>query len=357
MKCFRQSFLLGIFTLLASFDALQAMDDAPIYDEQNTEEFKEYLNSVVSTFRNTGLRPTNIEFLQEVQKRVKRRADPNVSNNLNDSRPIDFAAENADTDLITFLFEHGADMRANTSDNTSAIVWAARKGHIEASALLITLGAKTKNEALEQNLARYIGLPWNVRINMEFPEIEDLVKQGADLNISHGVTGLRAIHFAAERGDVDLIDYLFAHGADIQVQTKYKETPFFLAAISGHTEAVIRLLGLGAKGKFCKRAKDKTKDILSSYFSIESVLPGEPELHRAIRLKAGNNEIERVLADSPNSPSIDQLDIHGQTALSVALIKRDEDAILFLFSRGANPLLGIYKGLPLLARSKDGKSL
>lgn len=349
MRLFRHSFFFGIFTLLFSFDPLQATNAAPMYDEQGTKEFKQYLDAVVATFRHTSLRPTNAELSQEIKKFVELGADPNTSNNINGSRPIDFAAENGDTNLITFLFEHGADIEANTYNSASAVIWAAGKRHIEASDLLITLGAKTKTEVLKQNLARFTKLNWNSSVKVELPDIKALVTQGANPNVPNGIDSWRSIHFAAKRGDVDLIDFLFSKGAEINVSTNFNnETPLYLAAFYGHTEVVTRLLGLGADNDLLDwRFNEKTREILSRYSATDLALPGEPELHRAIRLKVDNKELERILADSPNS--IHQLDIYGQTALSVALIKRDEQAILFLLSHGANPLRGIHNGV-LLAR-------
>jgi len=159
-----------------------------------------------------------------------------------------------------------------------------------------------------------------------------------------------ALNFAAQIGDVDLINCLVFFGADVETSTKWGLTPLDHAACKGHVEATIRLIALGAKPckNYFEKSK-KTQEIISSYVSTDPTLPEEPALHRALRLELKNEEFDHILADARNLSIINKFDIQGQTALSIALIKRNEHAILALIAFGADPLLGIYNGV-LLAR-------
>lgn len=59
--------------------------------------------------------------------------------------------------------------------------------------------------------------------------------------------GLLPIHWAADRGHVDVIARLIGHGADVNSQDCDGQTPLHYAASCGHAEAVKYLLSLGAR--------------------------------------------------------------------------------------------------------------
>lgn len=350
MAYIRRFFLLGTISSFLYFDALTATH----YDEQSTEELRLYLINYFSPY-NIPQRISEINLLKLIPMLVERGADPNTSTRKDDGfRPIDFAANIGCIKLINFLLEHGADINANSSDSMRALRQAASRGHEEASAFLITIGAKTNTEALRQNLSRYVHLNHNNKGNIKFPDIEYLLKEGADPNIKEEVHNWTALHIAAQLGDIELINCLIVYGADVQTSAKWDLTPLDYAASNGHAEATIRLIALGAKPRenYVER-KGKAKEIISRYIATDLTLPHEPALHRAIRLKPKDDEFDRILAEARNSLRINELDIQGQTALSVALIKRDEHAILALLASGADPLLGIYNGVLLARQIKE----
>jgi len=146
---------LSILCFIFYFDALYALNNKPRYDEQRTEELRQYLINYFSPVRNPQ-KIAKITLLKIIPQLIELGADPDTSTKKGDGfRAIDFAARNNYIDLIHFLFKHGADINANSTDSMRALYQAARRGHEETSAFLITISAKTKTEALKQNLCRF----------------------------------------------------------------------------------------------------------------------------------------------------------------------------------------------------------
>src|SRR5688572_32545432 len=76
--------------------------------------------------------------------------------------------------------------------------------------------------------------------------VKQLLKDGADVNGAQG-DGMSALHWAAERGDVELADLLIVAGANIGAVTRIGQyTPLHLAAQAGNTEVAKALLKAGA---------------------------------------------------------------------------------------------------------------
>src|SRR6266550_741671 len=73
-----------------------------------------------------------------------------------------------------------------------------------------------------------------------------LLKQGADVGAAHG-DGMTALHWAAERGDVDLAEMLLYAGANAAAVTRIGQyTPLHLAAKAASVPVVEALLKAGA---------------------------------------------------------------------------------------------------------------
>src|SRR5262245_63367895 len=60
--------------------------------------------------------------------------------------------------------------------------------------------------------------------------VRALLKQKANINATEA-DGFTALHWAAQRDSVQLVDLLLAAGADAKAATRYKITPLYLAAV------------------------------------------------------------------------------------------------------------------------------
>src|SRR5437762_7249980 len=76
--------------------------------------------------------------------------------------------------------------------------------------------------------------------------VKTLLKQGADVNTSQG-DGMTALHWAAQKGDLELAQTLLYAGANVRATTRIGGyTPLLIASKVGNAGVVEALLGVGA---------------------------------------------------------------------------------------------------------------
>ena len=124
-----------------------------------------------------------------------------------DSRVAD-AAMDGDAAAVRALLKQGVDVNAAQGDGMTALHWAARRGDVELTRMLLYAGA-------------------NVRA---------LTRLG----------GFTPLVMASDRGHAGVIDVLLNAGADPKAATSAGTTPLMFAAASGNTDAITLLLDKGA---------------------------------------------------------------------------------------------------------------
>ncbi len=71
-----------------------------------------------------------------------------------------------------------------------------------------------------------------------------LFEQDPEVNLTKvDNNGDTALHLAAMKGNIPIIEFLLKKGANINAKDKFGATPLHLAAISGYTDSVKVLLG------------------------------------------------------------------------------------------------------------------
>ncbi len=152
----------------------------------------------------------------------------------------------------------------------------------------------------------------------DLPRVRELLRQGEDVNAAQG-DGMSALHWAADRGDAEMIEVLLYAGAEVQSVTRIGEyTPLHIAARNGHTAATTALLAGGA--------------------DVNAVTDpsGSTPLHLAAT--SGNGEVVRALLAAGADPNAREAE-WAQTPLIFAAAWNRVDAIVALIEGGADPNL------------------
>ena len=146
--------------------------------------------------------------------------------------------------------------------------------------------------------------------------VRTLLKQGADVSAAQG-DGMTALHHAAERGDVAMVEMLVYAGANVGATTRIGQyTPLHIASQSGSAAVVRALLKAGATA------------------TARTTTTGVTPLHLAA--SSGNAEVVNLLLDAGADANAKDAD-WGQTPLIYAAALNRADAIKALLAHKADP--------------------
>ena len=148
--------------------------------------------------------------------------------------------------------------------------------------------------------------------------VRTLLQQGADVNAAHG-DGMSALHWAAERGDAEMVAALVQAGAAGDAVTRIGHyTPLHVASTGGHAKVIERLVEAGG-------------DV-----SAATSNSGATPLHLAAA--AGSAAAVAALLDRGADADARE-SAWGQTPLMFAAARDRVDAIRVLLDRGADPAI------------------
>jgi hypothetical protein len=159
------------------------------------------------------------------------------------------------------------------------------------------------------------------------PVIEKLLDDGADINMTLQRT---ALHAAAEKGNLEIVDLLIERGADVNLQDIHGRVPMFVALAEHQPEAARRLAKAGtdpnirtADGSTLLFEAARAEDIELVQWALDygvEVDAVRPEKNNATALiiaaRKGNPEIARLLLAHGADPTV--ANHEGETALDCA---------------------------------------
>ena len=200
--------------------------------------------------------------------------------------PLITTCSNGHMNVATYLVEHGANIHLQDKNGYTCLHNAAETGHVEVVSKLLGLGAK-ENQDYVNARNNFVSTPLMVACSNGHVNVATyLVEHDANIQLQNK-NGDTCLHYAAERGHVEVVSkllglgakenqdyvnarnnfrstplmvtcynghvnvatYLVEHGANIHLQNKNGNTCLHYAAVKGHVEVVSKLLALGAKEK------------------------------------------------------------------------------------------------------------
>jgi ankyrin repeat protein len=144
--------------------------------------------------------------------------------------------------------------------------------------------------------------------------VRSLLTAGEDVNAAQG-DGMTALHWAARRGEPEMVRMLLAAGANVRATTRLGNyTPLLLASEAGHAAAIEALVKAGADTKATTTA---------------GVTP--------LMLASGSGQAEAVKALIAHGADVNATEpARGQTALMFAAANRRADVVRVLIAAKAN---------------------
>jgi ankyrin repeat protein len=164
------------------------------------------------------------------------------------------AAMKGDRDAVRTLLKQGADVSAAKGDGMTALHFAAERGDVAMTEMLVYAGA---NVAAVTRIGQYTPLHLASRAG-NAAVVSALVKAGANVSARTTTSGVTPLHLAAASGSAAVVTELLDHGADADAkESEWGQTPLMFAAADNRVEAIRVLLARGADATI----KTKTIDI------------------------------------------------------------------------------------------------
>jgi ankyrin repeat protein len=171
--------------------------------------------------------------------------------------PIADAASRGDTAAVRALLKDGADVNAPQGDGMSALHWAAERGDLELTSLLLYGGA---NVRAVTRIGQYTPLHIAARAG-NAAVVRALVGAGSDVGAVSSPSGVTALHLAAAAGSVEAVTFLLDQKADVNAREhEWQQTPLIFAAAQNRVETIKVLLARGADPNAQSKAIDLAKE-------------------------------------------------------------------------------------------------
>lgn len=194
----------------------------------------------------------------------------------------------------------------------TALLWAARKGHVSLVRLLLAKGAKVN----VRNNWNNTPLHW-AAYNGHLAVVSRLIKAGADLSAREREMGHTPLHDAAWKGQRRVIALLLRAGARTDIKNNRGQTPYQVAELHGHWAAARLIRSYQARANALDEAEPGRER------------PGALDLAKRGDLKG----LKRLLARHPSR--VNFRGPYGYTPLIWAARQGHPAVVKYLLGRGA----------------------
>jgi ankyrin repeat protein len=167
--------------------------------------------------------------------------------------PVADAAMRGDTARVRLLLKQGADVNAAQGDGMTALHWAASRGDVDQTRMLVYAGARL--EAMTRN-GNYTPLHLAARTG-RVAVVRALLDAGANVNAKTTSGGALPLHLAAAQGSAEAVTALLDKGAAVDARDgAWDQTPLMWAAAYNRVAALETLIKRGASLAAASKVED-----------------------------------------------------------------------------------------------------
>ena len=183
--------------------------------------------------------------LEVLELLIERNAEVD-SRTLAGSTPLRAAAFNGHIDIVSCLVEHGADVDARHHDGSTPLMKTCLNGHVNVATYLIEHGANIHLQD-KDGFACLHDAAEGGHVEIVSKLLAVGAKENPDYVNARNNSGTTPLMITCSNGHVNVATYLVEHGANIHLQDKNGFTCLHYASERGHVEVVSKLLAVGAK--------------------------------------------------------------------------------------------------------------
>lgn len=183
--------------------------------------------------------------------------------------PLHRAAKNGHTNVVAYLLSNGAKTDAKTSDiGQTPLHYASDNGHIDVARLLISSKALIDAKDVSGRTPLFYAVTDHKKEMIKF-----LSAKGADINVQDG-HGMTLLHWVAYKEPVDIVKEILICSANVDAKDMYGYTPLHWAVRAVRTDTAKLLISSGSKPDIYIAAgmgdTDLVKSLLAKGFEIDT---------------------------------------------------------------------------------------
>ena len=180
------------------------------------------------------------------------------------------AARTDHHETVSLLISKGADISSTDDDGSTALHEAARMDYHETVALLISKGAPLEARTIATSFTALHRSCMADGVSGESARL--LLEAGADKEATCSLMSMRALHLAAHKGNIEVLNELLAFGVEIDVGDSDNRCALHWAKLMGQWRNIEALLAKGANPLLRDKYRDRPSQSVwrsDPYISLE----------------------------------------------------------------------------------------